>query len=153
MQVQNLRFPITYKRTETYAFDHGLQTGVPIPLQPVPVSGESGVRCPFWVDIHGNLVDDVWDMVLRSVLHLIVFRPGTTASAIQKAHGDKLWAWEVELMLQWMEDVGIAERWGAGEERNGIWKGGYRAGGWWYCAFLPEIAVWKAPGNGDFGLG
>jgi hypothetical protein len=51
-----------------------------------------------------------------------------------------------------MEEVGIAERWGAGEEENGIWKGGYRASGWWYCAFLPEIATWQAPMKADYGL-
>ncbi|KAK4631030.1 hypothetical protein CLAFUW4_02334 [Fulvia fulva] len=151
VQVTNLRFPIKYKRTAAYSFDHGLMVGVPVPLAPAPVPGESGTRIPLWVDIHGNLVDDVWDMVLRSVLHLIVFRPGTTASSIQRSHGDKLWAWEIEMVLQWMEDVGIAEIWDVGKEEDGIWKGGYRAAAWWYCAFLPEIAVWRAPMEAEGG--
>jgi hypothetical protein len=57
--------------------------------------------------------------------------------------------------MSWMEAVGIAERCGAAEDEEddlsdsltGAWRGGWRASAWWYCAFLPEVADWAAPGG------
>lgn len=146
VDMSRLKFPIVYTKTAAYKDDHALLNHVPIPLYPHQLEGELGVRIPFWVDIHGNLIDDVWDMVLRSILHLLVFRSGTTANMIEQAHGRKLWAWEVELALEWMREVGIAERVGKGHVRaDGGWSGGWKAAEWWYCAFSPEVARWKAP--------
>ena len=132
-----LKFPIAYVKTEKFSTDHGLDPDVPLPVEANLIEGEEGARIPFWVDIHGNILDDAWDMVLRSILHLLVFRPGSTAMSMEKAHERKLWAWEIELALQWMGRVGIATQCEAG---------GWRAGAKWYCAFLPEITKqWKAP--------
>lgn len=145
VNMNDIKFPIVYTRTERYPATHGLTLGVPIPREPAPVEGEDALRIPFWVDIHGSLIDDIWDMVLRSLIHLVVFRPGSTAAHMEKAHNHKLWAWEIELALMWMEKVGIAERCGSGSEVSGIWQGGWRAGGFWYCAFVPEVATWRPP--------
>lgn len=132
-----LKFPIVYVKTDKFSTEHGLDPDVPLPVEASLVEGEEGARIPFWVDIHGNILDDAWDMVLRSILHLLVFRPGSTAMSMEKAHERKLWAWEIELALQWMGRVGIAAQCEAG---------GWRAGAKWYCAFLPEITKqWKAP--------
>ncbi|KAK3680053.1 hypothetical protein LTR78_000430 [Recurvomyces mirabilis] len=141
---ERLRFPIEYHKTPAFTFEHRLK-GATIPLQPATTSQGPDARLPLWVDIHGNLIDSLWDAVLRSVLHLIVFRSGTTAKAMEKAHSGKLGAWEIELVLQWMEKTGLAVSFGPGNEENGIWQGGWRAGDWWYCAFAAEIAVWQAP--------
>ena len=97
------------------------------------------------MDIHDNFLPDIWDMVLHSVMHLLLFKPGSSVKAIERAHKSKLWAWEIEMVLGWMEKVGIAVRFGAGTEEDGGWTGGWRAGEWWYCAFLPEVATWRAP--------
>ena len=129
-------FPVEYSKTAKFTADHGLKCNVLIPAEPhAPLSG----AIPFWIDIYGNLLDEVWDMVLRSVLHVLVFSPGSTAKGIEKAHKSQLWAWEIRMVLEWMEEVGVAQR-------SGYWEDdGWRASEWWYCAFLPEVATWKAP--------
>lgn len=145
-----LKYDLVYTKTSAYQHEHELTAGIPIPLVPPTIEGEPGPRIPFWVDIHGNLIDDIWDMCFRSVLHLIVFRSGMRAITMQLAHSHKLWQWEIEMILGWMERVGIAVRYGEGEEVNGIWSGGWGAGKWWYCAFLPEMITWEAPLAGGF---
>ncbi|CAK3812094.1 Hypothetical predicted protein [Lecanosticta acicola] len=135
-----LKFPLVYTKTSKFNAHHALKRGVPVPSQADLVAGEKDHRIPFWTDIHGNLIDDIWDMVLRSILHLLVFRAGSTAKEMERAHDRKLWAWEIELALEWMERVGIAAR---------CVTGGWRAGGSWYCAFSPDIATWKAPQGAD----
>ncbi|KAK4505319.1 hypothetical protein PRZ48_003282 [Zasmidium cellare] len=147
-----LKAPVVYKKSPSYQARHGLTGKVPIPLQPAMREGEAGLRIPFWVDIHGNLIDDVWDMVVRSLMHLLVFRPGSTATRLEECHGHKFWDWEIELALAWMEKTGIAVRCGEGVEKDGIWKGGWSAGEWWYCAFAPDVAIWKAPSGAEIGI-
>ena len=131
-----LRFPILYERTDAFVTEHPL-ISVPIPLAPAVVRKERGSRIPLWVDINGKLLDSMWDVVVRSVLHLLVWRPGSTSYTMERAHGGKLWAWEIEMVVGWMQQVGLALPWSAG--------GGWRASEWWYCAFAPEVAVWGVP--------
>ncbi|KAK1046163.1 hypothetical protein LTS16_006075 [Friedmanniomyces endolithicus] len=147
MNRDRLRFPVTYDVTATFTPDHGLKH-VPIPTSPPLVHEEQALRLPLWLDIHNNIISELWDMVLRSILHLVVYRPGITAKAMEKAHEGKLWAWEAEMVLQWMEDTGMAISFGPGEEVEGVWQGGWRAGEWWYCAFCPDVATWPAPKAG-----
>jgi hypothetical protein len=74
---------------------------------------------------------------------LVVFRPGITAADIEEAHKGKIWAWEAELLMKWMEETGVAERVGPGEEVDGMWKGGWKVGEWWYCCLCPDVAKWQ----------
>ncbi|KAK0854157.1 hypothetical protein LTR03_002528 [Friedmanniomyces endolithicus] len=144
MNRDRLRFPVTYDVTATFTPDHKLKH-VPIPTSPPLVHEEQALRLPLWLDIHDNVITELWDMVLRSILHLVVYRPGITAKAMEKAHEGKLWAWEAEMVLQWMEETGMAISFGPGEEVEGLWQGGWRAGEWWYCAFCPDVATWPPP--------
>lgn len=123
------RLPVVYAKTASFRSDHGLKVNVKFPTYPSGVLGESGIRIPLWIDIHGNFNSEIWKMVLRSVLYLIVYRPGCTPASMEKAHDHMLWAWEIELVIEWMEEVGIAER----------FAGGWKAAEWWFCAFLPEV--------------
>lgn len=134
-----LRFDIVYEKTDNFSFDHGLKTNVPIPMHMEQVPGEPGLRLPLWVDIHDEVMPPWWDMVVRSILHLLVFRPGLDAAEIVTSHKNKLWLWETELALSWMEEVGLAVRSGEGYEEDGVWKGGWRAGEWWYCMACPGV--------------
>lgn len=139
-----LRFSIFYEKTDKFTFEHGLKDNVPIPMHPPQFPNEDGLRLPLWVDIHGKLLPRMWEMAFRSVLNLVVFRTGINAEGIEDAHKGKLWAWEIELLMKWMEDTGVAERSGPGVEENGLWKGGWKAGEWWYCALCPDVANWPA---------
>lgn len=129
-------FPVEYTITSKFTTEHNLNKNVLIPSEPpAPLTG----AIPFWVDIHGNLIHEVWDMVLRSVLHVLLFSSGSTAEGMEKAHKNQLWNWEIEMVLQWMEKVGVAEKGGDGD------KDGWRPTEWWYLAFAEEVATWKVP--------
>ena len=150
--MSRLKFPIVFRKTSAFTPDHELTIDVPIPMLPNLVDGEPGIRMPFWVDIHGNLIDDVWDMVVRSLMHLLVFRPGSMSKAMENAHKGKLWRWEIEMVLDWMYEVGLAVHAGGGTEESGRENQGWRASDWWYCAFLPEVAKWKPPARLEYGV-
>lgn len=139
-----LRFSIVYEKTDKFTFEHGLKNDVSIPIYPPHYGNEDGYRIPLWVDIHHNLLPRMWEMVFRSVLNLVVFRPGINSTDIEETHKGKIWAWEIDLLMKWMEETGIAERAGPGEEVNGLWKGGWKVGEWWYCALSPDVAKWPA---------
>lgn len=151
--VNNLKFPLSYQKTDVYTDDHGLKP-IPIPKEPRLFPHEPGRRIPIWMDIHDNFLEDVWDMVLRSLLHLLVYRSGATSQTFEEAHGKKMWAWEIDMVLAWAEKVGLAEHCGGGsyDHETGMWTGGWRASQWWYCAFLPEIANWTAPRGSEVGI-
>ena len=129
-----LRFTIVYEKTPKFTFEHGLKNDVPIPLLPRLYPNEDGHRTPLWVDIHGNLLPRMWEMAFRSVLNLVVFRPGISATDIEEAHKGKIWTWEIDILLRWMEETGVAERTGPGRVVDGDWKGGWTVGEWWYCS-------------------
>lgn len=131
-----LRFSIFYEKTDKFTSEHGLRNDVPIPIHPPHFAKEDGYRIPLWVDIHEQLLPRMWEMVFRSVLNLVVFRPGLNAADVEEAHKGKIWAWEVDLLMKWMEATGVAERVGPGEEVEGLWSGGWKVGEWWYCAAL-----------------
>lgn len=139
-----LRFRIVYEKTDKFTFEHGLRNDVLVPLHPPQLPNEAGLRLPLWTDIHDRLLPRMWEMALRSVLYLIVFRPGMSASELEDTHKGKIWSWEIDLLLKWMEDTGLAERTGPGDEINGVWKGGWKATDWWYCAFCPDMLRWTA---------
>jgi hypothetical protein len=138
-----LRFSIIYEKTDKFTFEHGLKNTIPIPIHPPQFANEDGHRIPLWIDIHDHLLPRMWEMVFRSVLNLVVFRPGITAADIEEAHKGKIWAWEAELLMKWMEETGVAERVGPGEEVDGMWKGGWKVGEWWYCCLCPDVAKWQ----------
>ena len=129
-----LRFAMVYEKTPKFTSEHGLKNDVPIPVRPRQFPNEDGHRIPLWVDIHEHLLPRMWEMVFRSVLNLVVFRPGIHAADIEEAHKGKIWSWEIDLLLQWMEETGVAERTGPGKQVDGVWNGGWTAGEWWYCA-------------------
>ncbi|KAK6438258.1 hypothetical protein LTR95_005537, partial [Oleoguttula sp. CCFEE 5521] len=139
-----LRFPVIYEKTDAFTTEHGLISDIPIPTHPPLRPGEIAARTPLWIDIHGNILPRVWELVLRSLLYLVVYRPGINAEAVQDSHKGKLGAWEANLALQWMEETGLAEKVDAERDRNCGW----RASEWWYCALVSEIALWPAADAG-----
>jgi hypothetical protein len=149
--INDLKYALSFKKTPNYTSEHGLQPAS-IPQHTSKFPPEIGHRIPIWMDIHGQRIDDVWDMAVRSILHILVYRAGSTAAMIETAHNQKLWTWEIDLVLSWMEAAGVAERCGvedAPDPITGAWRGGWRTSAWWYCAFLPEVADWAAPGCGQ----
>ena len=135
-EASSLDIKVAYKKTSLFASDHGLRVDVAVPTEPPVFPGESDGRITIWIDVNGTVVEDVWKMVAESILHLLVHTPGCTAKSIERAHHTKLWEWEIDMVLKWMETVGLATRFGAGKEVGDACEGAWRASEWWYCASL-----------------
>ncbi|KAK5119109.1 hypothetical protein LTR62_000320 [Meristemomyces frigidus] len=142
LKSERMRFPVVYHKTASYVAHHGLSSEVkiPVPLYPETLAHEPrAARIPLWVSIHGHLVPDLWEKVLASILHLVVFRPGITASGVGRALKGKLWEWEIREALVWMERKGVVVGFGEGR--------GWRAGEGWFGAFAPDVATWRTEGT------
>jgi hypothetical protein len=129
----SLDIKVVYKKTPLFAAEHGLKLGVPIPTDVPSFPGESGTKIPFWIDINGNIIDDVWRKVVESILHLLVHAPSCTAKSIERAHDSKLWEWEIAMVLEWMGAVGLAKKTAKGLGVDGSREGGWRASELWHC--------------------
>lgn len=142
-------YPVLYTKTDNFTPAHALKPGVPIPMKAHPHLNELGLRIPMWVDIFGNFLAERWEQCLRSFLHLLVYRPGISAVEIEKSHKEKVWVFEIEMVLGWLEHTGVVERWGEGREDEwGVWKGGWKVTVWWYCVMDAEVRVWPLPKKG-----
>ena len=128
-ELPSMDIKVAYKRTTLFTSDHRLRLDASAPTEVPVTAGEAGMRIPFWVDINGNVINEMWNNIVRSVLYLIVHAPACTAKSIEKAHGSKLWEWEINMVLMWMEEVGLATRIASVGD-------GWRASEWWYCASL-----------------
>ena len=92
-----------------------------------PSSDKNDLKAtPVWVDVHGQVVEEIWEMVLGAAIGLVSMRPGVNAEEISKSLGNAVGAWEVELVLTWAEQAGSAKktRSGSGWETK-EW--------WWLC--------------------
>jgi hypothetical protein len=136
---------VVYKKTPPFTSDHGLKLEVPIPTHAPSFPGESGTRIPFWIDINGNVMDDMWSKVVQSILHLLVHAPGCTAKSIERAHDSKLWVWEIAMVIEWMEAVGLAKKTGRGIDVDGGREAGWRASELWHCVSV--VAATKSEDN------
>lgn len=130
MNKERLHFGLEVHATDSYIY------GFPLKLKSPPLTkkfaGEIGARIPLWTDIHGKVIDEMWGMMLMATLWLLVFRPGVTVEVLARSFDGKVWAWELELFLEWAEDVGVAERI---EEGAGAGQVGWTAAEWWWLAF------------------
>ncbi|KAL2819177.1 hypothetical protein BJX63DRAFT_31247 [Aspergillus granulosus] len=69
-------------------------------------------KIPLWFDIHGGFIQVLWDQAVSAVLGCVAARPGITASNVSSMIKPTLGAWEVELLLQWLVEVGAMRRMG-----------------------------------------
>ncbi|KAL4889505.1 hypothetical protein BDV59DRAFT_186331 [Aspergillus ambiguus] len=64
-------------------------------------------RIPLWYDIHTQFVKLLWDITLTAVVSSVAFRPGLSTSGLANMLKPTMGAWEVELLLKWLEQVGV----------------------------------------------
>lgn len=130
MNKERLYFGLEIHATSSYI------NGLPLVLKDPPLTkkfrGEMGARLPLWTDIHGKLIEEMWGMMRMATLYLLVFRPGITAEVLTRSFDGKIWKWEIDMFLQWAEEVGVAERI---EENAADGEVGWRAAEWWWLAF------------------
>ncbi len=126
MNRERLQFGMELHATDSYV--HGIPIERAAPPLSYQVEGELGARLPIWVDINGNLMQDIWNMTLVATFYILTFRPGITIDALCRAYEGKVWTWELELFLQWAETAGLARKIEDGDET------GWTTSEWWWLA-------------------
>jgi len=108
-----LRFSIDISPCPSYVYGNPLQaqiesTGPP----PPPALQEDGAspKVPLWFDIHGAFIRPIWEMACASVIGCVAIRQGLSAQTISGMIKPALGAWEIELLLSWLADVGAVSR-------------------------------------------
>ncbi|KAE8154656.1 hypothetical protein BDV25DRAFT_93729 [Aspergillus avenaceus] len=106
-------------------------SAVPAPLPPKATSdGSSWVpeKIPLWCDIHGGFIKLLWELAAAAVAGCVAGRPGISASGISSMVKPTMGAWEVELLLKWMAEVGVMQQ--AGHDFRGEMT--WRTQEWWW---------------------
>jgi hypothetical protein len=102
-----------------------------IPPPTNPGTDETGKqRLPIWRDIHGNLREEQWRKLIFCVIQHIAVRGGSGIDALRVQFKGLIWAWEMELLVNWLIDVGVA-RWTSDIADAGAGKGVIAKEWWW----------------------
>jgi hypothetical protein len=113
MDKNKLRFAIDIHSTPSYVYGNPVQAkiqSVGLPPSPVFPNDSLPQKIPFWFDIHGDLIPHIWDMAIASVIGCVAIREGASAETISGMIKPALGAWEIELLLSWLADVGVVSR-------------------------------------------
>ena len=89
-------------------------------------------RIPLWIDINGSLQTERWETVLAAVLGLLSIRPGVDARELAHVLDWALTPWEIDLVLDWSKDLGLARQTRSGK--------GWDTLEWWWMALGNSIA-------------
>ena len=142
MDKARLKFGIHLVPTASYIYGNPLST----PLLKAPPSEhleqKQPARIPFWYDLFGKLVPLLWDLAVVGVLGVLMQRPGVEIADIESTIQPALGKWEIELVLEWMRQIGVARREGRG----------WGMGEWWWCvlgAMREGLAVPAGEGEAD----
>lgn len=79
-------------------------------------------KLPLWLDINGNMHEDLWEAIVSAVVGVLAIRPKIDMANLHEQFQRYLGLWDIERVLIWLERVGIAEN-----EEDGV--GGTRV--WW----------------------
>ncbi|KAJ9319744.1 hypothetical protein DTO027B5_6925 [Paecilomyces variotii] len=114
-------------------------TATPVPSAPQWTLQPFPGRVPVWFDVHRNFVKSVWDLAVAAIIGTVALRPGISAASIASMIKPTMGAWEVELLLEWMEQVGVVSREAAdqtsvarGQERERENEPGWFVKEWWW---------------------
>jgi len=107
-----LRWPVEIHPTASFVMGFSIVSAlqkVHIPMAPKG-DGNDVERIPYWVDIHGNFLRENWENMVTTVAYLIAVRAGSTIDSLQVSFKGLIWSWEIEMVLQWLVEIGVA-RW------------------------------------------
>lgn len=127
-----VRWPVEIRPTSSYVIGFPTMTAlknIKTPLAPAD-DDDGAQRIPYWVDIHGNIMQKEWENVLLTMVQLIATRAGSTIEILQKALRGLIWDWEIELVVDWLVQVGVA-RW--------IGDGSVSAREWWWSILVASV--------------
>ena len=110
----------------TYEDGNPLLPLLPPPAMHLEEEMHAEQKIPLWYDIHGNLVSELWELVITAVLCVVHTRPGIATKNIAKTVEPMLEEWEVTWALEWMAEAGV------GVERDTSSGKRYRTKEWWW---------------------
>ncbi|GFN12655.1 putative TFIIIC transcription initiation factor complex subunits Tfc3 [Aspergillus tubingensis] len=107
-----LRFSMEVRPAKSYVYGNPIQETMRSLVAPRPQGVDAATqlpaKIPLWYDIHGSFVRVLWDMALAAVVGCVATRPGINASVIAGMLKPTMGEWEVQLLLDWLEGVGVA---------------------------------------------
>ncbi|KAE8353127.1 hypothetical protein BDV28DRAFT_133800 [Aspergillus coremiiformis] len=135
MDRDKLRFAVElYPVADSYVYGNPIEkelASVPRPSPPrATTNGTAWVpeRIPVWCDIHGGFIKVLWELSVAAVAGCVASRPGISASGIASMLKPTMGAWEIELLLQWMTEVGVMRRERDGDTKQTRWT----VREWWW---------------------
>ncbi|RDW94981.1 hypothetical protein BP5796_00744 [Coleophoma crateriformis] len=134
MDKKNLRFNMSIFPTPTYIFTQQIPEIHSLAHIAPPSQGPSGA-IPVWCDIAELLMESLWRRILVAVIGILSLRSGTTLQELKREFAPALEDWDLALLLQWAETVGVvlpcaADTILVGPAVEGL--EGWRAGEWWW---------------------
>ncbi|PWY90277.1 hypothetical protein BO94DRAFT_514039 [Aspergillus sclerotioniger CBS 115572] len=135
-----LRFPVEVRPANSYVYGNPIQEKTshltaPRPPEGIDAATQLPAKVPLWYDIHGEFVRVLWDMAVAAVVGCVATRPGISASAIAGMVKPTMGGWEVQLLLEWLEGVGVARLEGEqkqGEQERTEDQAGWMVQEWWW---------------------
>ncbi|OCT44409.1 hypothetical protein CLCR_05336 [Cladophialophora carrionii] len=125
MDKQALGFGVALRPTKKYVLGDPVVRGRRIPIPTGEADGER-TAIPPWLDIHGNVNTQMWEIFLAGVMGLVAQMPGISARHVSRAFGNAPEMAEVEMILGWAERGGFVKV----DERT---RGYQTAEWWWMC--------------------
>lgn len=78
-------------------------------------------KLPLWLDINGNVQEDLWESIVSAIVGILAIRPKIDIVNLHEQLQKFLAPWDIERVLIWLEKIGLAENeGGAGDQ--GIWS-------------------------------
>ncbi|TLD29677.1 tfiiic transcription initiation factor complex subunits tfc3 [Venturia nashicola] len=84
------------------------------------LSGPGKELIPMWYDIHGNVVQSYWSNMVRCVVQAAAFHAGCSMENLTAAFKGFIWDWEVQLVVQWLLDLGVVKWMGGHCKDDGL---------------------------------
>ncbi|KAL4931986.1 putative TFIIIC transcription initiation factor complex subunits Tfc3 [Aspergillus undulatus] len=145
MDKEKLRFPVDVVPIKKKYVDGNpiaervTSTTPPCPPRSIPVPGSGSAalslpeKFPLWIDIHGGVIRILWDLALAAVLGTVAVRPGISAGKLAGMIRPTMAGWEVNMVCEWLRDVGVMVRRGGGQEGDGDGgEQGWFVREWWW---------------------
>jgi transcription factor C subunit 3 len=143
MDKTKLKFAIEVKpveEEENYIYSDPMQeavTNTPVPRGEVDVDehlpNSPGLgRIPLWFDVHRQFVKVLWDTIMAAVLGYVALRPGISAEGVARGLQPCITAWEADLILRWLGDVGATQRVRDVDNYPSGVAVGWRVKEWWW---------------------
>lgn len=150
MDKARVRFDIEVRPSPAYIYGNPVQdkaNGIAAPLPPKSDDPKLPPKLPLWFDIHGYLIPQLWEMAIATILGCISMRQGLSPETISSMIKPAMGAWEIELLLNWLREVGVVER----QSLDG--KDGWRLRQWWWMVLtqntchraMPDVKAASEP--------